>query len=82
MVAQVLEFYGLEKQNKWAQLGYESLFFVGFTILAWAVSYLHKLVWFPSFLTVFLGRRLFWFSLTILKGCVMQALAFVSHQKR
>ncbi|KAK9904696.1 hypothetical protein WJX75_000743 [Coccomyxa subellipsoidea] len=32
----VLEFYGLEKQNKWAQLGYESLFFIGFTILAWA----------------------------------------------
>ena len=35
---QVLEFYGLEKQNKWAQLGYESLFFAGFTFLAWAVS--------------------------------------------
>ncbi len=34
---QVLEFYGLEKQNKWAQLGYESLFFAGFTFLAWAV---------------------------------------------
>jgi len=32
----VLEFYGLEKQNKWAQLGYESLFFAGFTFLAWA----------------------------------------------
>ena len=35
---QVLEFYGLEKQNKWAQLGYESLFFAGFTFLAWAVG--------------------------------------------
>lgn len=40
MALQVLEFYGLEKQNKWAQLGYESLFFVGFTILAWAVRLL------------------------------------------
>jgi len=38
MNVQVLEFYGLEKQNKWAQLGYESLFFAGFTFLAWAVS--------------------------------------------
>ena len=38
MTMQVLEFYGLEKQNKWAQLGYESLFFAGFTFLAWAVS--------------------------------------------
>lgn len=37
---QVLEFYGLEKQNKWAQLGYESLFFAGFTFLAWAVGVL------------------------------------------
>lgn len=40
----VLEFYGLEKQNKWAQLGYESLFFAGFTFLAWAVSNLTSLV--------------------------------------
>lgn len=35
---QVLEFYGLDGKNKWAQLGYESLFFVGFTFLAWLVS--------------------------------------------
>lgn len=40
----MLEFYGLEKQNKWAQLGYESLFFIGFTILAWAVRPLHHLL--------------------------------------
>ena len=37
---QVLEFYGLDGKNKWAQLGYESLFFLGFTTLAWAVSFL------------------------------------------
>ena len=38
----MLEFYGLDGKNKWAQLGYEALFFAAFTILAWAVriSYL------------------------------------------
>ena len=39
-IDQVLEFYGLNGKNKWAQLGYESLFFAGFTILAWAVRLL------------------------------------------
>jgi hypothetical protein len=37
---QVLEFYGLDGMNKWAQLGYESLFFAAFTIMAWAVRLL------------------------------------------
>jgi ATP-binding cassette, subfamily G (WHITE), member 2 len=33
---EVLEFYSLSGVDKWAQLGYESLFFVGFFVLAWA----------------------------------------------
>ena len=67
--AQVLEFYGLEKQNKWAQLGYESLFFIGFTILAWAVSDLHRLVCFPtSSIVPFSARCLSGGSVTILRG--------------
>lgn len=36
-VLQVLEFYGLDGKNKWAQLGYEALFFAAFTLIAWAV---------------------------------------------
>lgn len=34
----VLEFYDI-KETKWACVGYESLFFLGFFFFAWLVSY-------------------------------------------
>jgi hypothetical protein len=33
--AQALQFYGLDQENKWSQLGYEATFFVLFFVLAW-----------------------------------------------
>ena len=42
MPLQVLTNYGLNDTNKWAFLGYESLFFVAFFLLAWAaLSFVH-----------------------------------------
>jgi hypothetical protein len=33
---QTLEYFSLDGINKWAYVGYESLFFVGFFFAAWA----------------------------------------------
>jgi hypothetical protein len=39
---QVLAFYDLEGMNKWSQLLYEFLFFIGFFVLAWAALALKR----------------------------------------
>ena len=36
---QALQFYGLDHENKWAQLGYEATFFALFFFLAWCAGY-------------------------------------------
>jgi ATP-binding cassette, subfamily G (WHITE), member 2 len=33
---EVLDFYSLSGLNKWAQLGYETIFLIAFFVLAWA----------------------------------------------
>ena len=35
---QALQFYGLDHENKWAQLGYEATFFALFFFLAWCAG--------------------------------------------